>query len=152
VEKKMPNKILAIDDDLAMTELLAMLLKSHGFDVATANNGEDGLDIIRKENPDAVLLDLMMPMMDGWKVCSAIRSFSKVPIIILSALDTPSMIASALDAGADDYLVKPVPSGVLVAHINTLTRRASAEKNGSPIHNTAPLPKNNSLPTTAGWE
>jgi DNA-binding response OmpR family regulator len=70
----------------------------------------------------------MMPGMDGWQVCSEVRSFSDVPILILSALDSPGMVASALDAGADDYLVKPVPSGVLLAHLNNLVRRALAER------------------------
>jgi DNA-binding response OmpR family regulator len=72
----------------------------------------------------------MMPGMNGWQVCSEVRRFSSVPILILSALDNPGHVASALDAGADDYLVKPVPSGVLVAHINNLTRRTSINTNG----------------------
>ena len=120
----MTQKVLAIDDDPAMTELLTLLLKTHGFDVLTANTGEDGVAITRKDSPDVVILDLMMPGMDGWQVCNQIRKFSTVPILVLSALDSPGMVASALDAGADDYLVKPIPSGVLIAHLNKLTRRA----------------------------
>jgi two-component system response regulator MtrA len=123
----MPIKVLAIDDDPAITELLTLLLRSHAFDVITANSGEEGVALAHSQSPDIIILDLMMPGMDGWQVCSAIRSFSKLPIIILSALDNPGMVASALDAGADDYLIKPVPSGVLVAHINNLARRANAE-------------------------
>ncbi len=69
----------------------------------------------------------MMPEMDGWEVCKAIREFSNLPILILSALDNPGMVAAALDAGADDYLIKPVPSGVLIAHINNLLRRSRLE-------------------------
>jgi DNA-binding response OmpR family regulator len=65
----------------------------------------------------------MMPEMDGWEICKEVRSFSEVPIIVLSALNDPSMVASVLDAGADDYLTKPTPSRILVAHINRLTRR-----------------------------
>jgi len=148
----MPTKVLSIDDDLAMTELLAMLLQSHGFEVITANETLVGIEMIRTDAPDIVLLDLMMPKMDGWKACAAIRAFSKIPIIILSALDTPAMITSALDAGADDYLVKPVPSGVLVAHINNLTRRASAEKNGSRLNSALPAPSFDPLSASAGWE
>jgi DNA-binding response OmpR family regulator len=121
----MPIKVLAIDDDPAMTELLNLLLKSHGYDALTANTGEEGVRLIREQFPDVVILDLMMPGMDGWQVCTQVRSFSNVPILIFSALDSPGMVASALDAGADDYLVKPVPSGVLIAHLNTLTRRAA---------------------------
>jgi DNA-binding response OmpR family regulator len=121
-------KVLTIDDDPAMTELLTLLLKMHGIDAYMANNGEEGIRLMRKISPDIIILDLMMPGMDGWQVCEKIRSFSDIPILILSALDNPGMVASALDAGADDYLVKPVPSGVLIAHLNTLTRRTATGK------------------------
>lgn len=120
----MPYKVLAIDDDLATTELLSLLLGRHGFEVLTANSGRTGIELVRQEAPDVVILDLMMPEMDGWQVCQAIRAFSQVPILILSALDSPGKVASALDAGADDYLVKPVPSGMLVARLLNLVRRS----------------------------
>jgi two-component system, OmpR family, response regulator MtrA len=123
------NKIvLAIDDDPAMTELLTLLLQTHGFKVLTANTAEDGITITRKDSPDVIILDLMMPGMDGWQVCHLIRSFSSVPILIISALDSPGVVASALDAGADDYLTKPVSSGMLIAHLNKLTRRTDMNK------------------------
>ncbi|MBI4730774.1 MAG: response regulator [Chloroflexi bacterium] len=121
----MPINVLAIDDDPAMTELLNLLLISRGFDVKTANAGNEGVKLLREFVPDVIILDLMMPGMNGWQVCGEVRQFSNVPILILSALDNPGNVASALDAGADDYLVKPVPSGVLVAHINNLARRTS---------------------------
>lgn len=119
----MPKTVLTIDDDTAITELLAMLLRTHGYEVKTVNSGEEGVDAIKKLNPHIVILDLMMPGMDGWQVCRNVRQFSNVPIVILSALDDPAMIASALDAGADDYLVKPVSSSILIAHLNRLIRR-----------------------------
>ncbi len=122
-------KVLTIDDDPAMTELITLLLKTHGLDAYMANSGEEGLHMIQEISPDVVILDLMMPGMDGWQVCSQVRSFSAVPILILSALDSPGLVARALDGGADDYLVKPVPSGVLVAHLNNLVRRAGKERN-----------------------
>jgi two-component system, OmpR family, response regulator MtrA len=125
----MTLRVLTIDDDPALTELLTLLLKTRGLDACMANSGEEGVRMIRELSPDVVILDLMMPGMDGWQVCSEVRSFSDVPILILSALDSPGMVASALDAGADDYLVKPVPSGVLIAHLNNLTRRATKERN-----------------------
>ena len=115
--------ILVIDDDPAMTDLLKLLLRPTNSNVIAAHTGKDGLAIIKQSMPDIVLLDLMMPEMDGWQVSKEIRTFSLVPILILSALDSPGMIAAALDAGADDYLIKPVPSGVLIAHINKLVRR-----------------------------
>jgi DNA-binding response OmpR family regulator len=116
-------KILVIDDDPAITELLKILLVPATSDVLTANSGEEGVDLVKNELPEVVILDLMMPGMDGWQVCKHIREFSDVPIIILSALDNPGMVARTLDSGADDYLIKPVPSGTLIAHINNLVRR-----------------------------
>jgi DNA-binding response OmpR family regulator len=119
----MTTKIIVIDDDTAVTDLLSVLLRSHGFDVRVTNNSTEGLGFVRDEQFDLVILDLMMPEMDGWEICKEVRLFSQVPIIVLSALNDPSMVASVLDAGADDYLTKPTPSRILVAHINRLTRR-----------------------------
>lgn len=125
----MSTKILVIDDDTAITELMSMLLKTHGFEVVTTNNGAEGIALTREKNPSVVLLDLMMPDVDGWQVSKAIRAFSNVPILILSAINDPRMVASVLDAGADDFLVKPVPSGVLVAHIRKMVRRNTGALN-----------------------
>ncbi|MFZ5877804.1 MAG: response regulator transcription factor [Chloroflexota bacterium] len=121
----MPIKLLVIDDDAAVTELLALLLKSHGYEVLAVNSGAEGVNILHERKIDLVILDLMMPDMDGWDVCRAVRNFSNVPIIVLSALNEPTMIASILDTGADDYLVKPTPSTVLIAHIRQLVRRTA---------------------------
>ncbi|MCL4562862.1 MAG: response regulator [Chloroflexi bacterium] len=120
-------KILVIDDDPAMTELLKILLQSLTKSIITANSGKEGVQLARQNEPDIVILDMMMPEVDGWEVCRLIREVSRVPIIILSALDNPGMVVRALDAGADEYLIKPVPSGVLVAHINKLVRRSKVE-------------------------
>jgi DNA-binding response OmpR family regulator len=125
----MPTKILVIDDDVAITELMSMLLKTHGFDVITTNRGAEGVRLVREKNPSVVLLDLMMPDMDGWQVSKAIRAFNNVPILILSAINDPAMVASVLDTGADDFLVKPVPSSVLVAHIRKMVRRNTGSLN-----------------------
>jgi DNA-binding response OmpR family regulator len=141
-------KVLSVDDDIAMTELTAMLLQTHGFHVLTANSARDAIQIVREKQPHAVILDLMMPDMDGRQVCKTIREFSNVPIIILSALNDPETVASTLDSGADDYLVKPVPSDVLAAHLNRLIKRTgklvmSPEK----IANSW-IPASASMPTT----
>lgn len=125
----MSTKILVIDDDLAITELMSMLLKTHGFDVITTNSGAEGVKLVKEKNPSVVILDLMMPDMDGWQVSKAIRAFNNVPILILSAINDPSMVASVLDTGADDFLVKPVPSSVLVAHIRKMIRRNTGALN-----------------------
>ena len=138
----MPKTVLTVDDDNAITELLAMLLRTHGYEVLTANNGEEAVKFIKENNPHIVVLDLMMPGMDGWQVCKRVRAFSNVPIVILSALDDPALIASALDAGADDYLVKPVSSSILVAHLNRLIRRTGTLEapNGTPIRPSSTQP------------
>ncbi len=141
----MTTKILVIDDDVAITELMSMLLRTHGFEVLTTNFGAEGIRLAEEKTPDVILLDLMMPDKDGWQVCKAIRSFSNIPILILSAINDPSIVASVLDAGADDFLVKPVPSGVLVAHIRKMVRQTDSinnlklKKTGSLISHTQPL-------------
>ena len=135
----MTIKLLVIDDDTAVTDLLSLLLRSQGFEVFATNNSADGLNMIREIEPNLVVLDLMMPEMDGWEVCRSVRQFSQVPIIILSALNDPSMIASVLDAGADDYLTKPTPSRVLVAHINRLTKR-TGNLRSSALNDSFPRP------------
>jgi DNA-binding response OmpR family regulator len=122
-------KILVIDDDQAMTELLSLVLAPTKAQIFTSNSGEEGLKLVKEQNPDIVLLDLMMPKMDGWQVTENIRSISSVPILILSVMDNPGLVARALDKGADDYLVKPVPTGILIAHINNLTRRRMSATN-----------------------
>jgi len=98
--------------------------------------------MIRENGPDVVILDLMMPDMDGWQICKAVREFSQIPIIILSALNDPSMIASVLDAGADDYLTKPTPSRVLIAHINRLINRTGSVQSNTSLNDSfgKPLP------------
>jgi len=127
-------KILVIDDDPAMTDLLKLILVSSNAEVFTANSGNEGLQKIKDLCPSIVILDLMMPDMDGWQITSEIRKFSSVPILILSVIDNPGLVARALDAGADDYLIKPAARNMLIAHINNLTRRRTAiEENSTPL-------------------
>ncbi|OIN85796.1 MAG: hypothetical protein AUJ21_12580 [Anaerolineae bacterium CG1_02_58_13] len=141
-------KVLSVDDDIAMTELTAMLLQTHGFHVLTANSARDAIQIVREKQPHAVILDLMMPDMDGRQVCRTIREFSNVPIIILSALNDPETVASALDSGADDYLVKPVPSDVLAAHLNRLIKRTGKLSMSPEKIANSWIPASASMPTT----
>ena len=122
------TKVLVIDDDEAFTDMLKLILEPNAFEVFVAHTGPDGIEETRRLNPDVIILDLFMPSMDGWEVCNAIRSFSRVPILILSAVINPGMVAKALDEGADDYKLKPIPSGVLIARLRMLARRAQAEK------------------------
>jgi len=117
-------KILVIDDDPSMTELLGLILRSVSANVIAANSGIDAIRLAREQKPDLLILDLMMPDVDGLEVCATVRQFSVVPILILSALDNPGTIAEALNAGADDFMVKPVACGMLVARIDQLVRRS----------------------------
>jgi DNA-binding response OmpR family regulator len=116
-------KILIIDDDPAMTDLLKIILNTTGAELSTANSGMEGILAAQSKQPDIIILDLMMAGVDGWQVCKSIRQFSKIPILVLSALDSPGVVAHALETGADDYLVKPVPARVLIAHLQSLLKR-----------------------------
>lgn len=141
--------ILAVDDDRAMTDLIAMLLQKHGFIVRTSNSARDAIKIISENWAHAVVLDLMMPDIDGRQVCKTVREFSNVPIIILSAFNDPDIVAESLDSGADDYLVKPVPSEVLAAHITRLIRRTGKlVLNRDRLAPNAWIPASASVPTT----
>jgi DNA-binding response OmpR family regulator len=116
-------KILVIDDDVGMTELLSMMLASASSEILVANSGREGIELVSTHHPDIIILDLMMPERGGWWVCEKIREITTAPILILSALNAPNAIAQALDAGADDFLVKPVSSSNLIAHIQKHIRR-----------------------------
>jgi DNA-binding response OmpR family regulator len=115
--------ILLIDDDPDFSIMLRTLLRGKDFQVHTIYTGEGGIEACRQETPDVVILDLLMPGMDGWEVCEQIRNFSDVPIMILSALGAPASVARALDAGADDYLIKPIHASLLASRLNALVRR-----------------------------
>ena len=117
----MTLKILTIDDDPGITKLLSLLLGSYGMTVIMANKGEDGIQLVRTESPDLVLLDMMMPGMNGMEVSKTIRSFCDVPILAFSALANAQEVAAAMNAGVSDYLEKPAPADILVERINKLT-------------------------------
>ena len=119
----MAVEVLLIDDDPDLALMLRTLLKGQDFQICAEFNGEDGIEACNKARPDVVILDLLMPGIDGWEVCEKIREFSDVPILILSALGSPGSVARALDAGADDYLIKPVHASLLASRLRTLVRR-----------------------------
>lgn len=115
-------KILVIDDDPASTDLIRLLLAKYPAEIFSTNFPAEGIELAKKHNPDLILLDLWMPEMDGRQVCKAIRQNSQVPILILSALDSTEIIADVLNAGADDYLIKPVSQNILHAYIKKFAR------------------------------
>ena len=114
---------LLIDDDPDLAAVMHSLLRGQDFELHSVLTGSAGVEACRNEMPDVVILDLLMPEMDGWEVCQRIREFSTVPILILSALGAPGSVARALDAGADDYLIKPVHASLLASRLRTLVRR-----------------------------
>ena len=119
-----PPRILAIDDDAAIAEMVSILLEGRGYSVVTAPNGREGLAILERDNIDLVLLDLMLPVMDGIEICRHIRESSNVPIIMLTARTETEKVVEGLEAGADDYLTKPFEPEELVARILARVRRA----------------------------
>jgi DNA-binding response OmpR family regulator len=121
------TKVLVIDDDIFLTNFLKDSLSRSSFEVFVANVGTEGIKIIHQVQPDVVVLDLMMPGMNGWEVCQAIRTFSPVPILVLSAVIDHELVMQALDNGADDYIVKPVATNVLVSRLRRLTQQARIE-------------------------
>jgi DNA-binding response OmpR family regulator len=128
VKQSSPTKVLVIDDDDATTEMFKLILEPKQFDVHVVNTGPEGVDAAQRFSPDVVVLDLLMPEMNGTEVCREIRAFSQVPILVLSAVSKPGMVAQALDEGADDYLLKPITSSVLIARLKRLVWRARAEQ------------------------
>lgn len=124
------EKILVVDDDKNICELLRMYLEKEGYVVVMAHNGMDAVNTFNVENPDLVLLDIMLPQLDGWQVCREIRKTSEKPIIMLTAKDEVFDKVLGLELGADDYVTKPFDTKEIVARIKAVLRRTSAVKTG----------------------
>ncbi|GAB4444685.1 MAG: response regulator transcription factor [Anaerolineae bacterium] len=120
----MPEKILIIDDEETTVQLLTILFERRGFEVIKAYRAEDGLRKAYRTHPDLVLLDIMMPDMDGWEVCRRLRELSDVPIIYLTARSEIRDVVRGLEMGADDYIVKPYDNDEVVARVRAHLRRA----------------------------
>lgn len=118
------KKILVVDDDKNICELLKLYLKKEGFEVVFAYDGSEAVSKAKSENPNLIILDVMMPIINGWEACKLIRQFTEVPIIMLTALDTTENKVQGLNIGADDYIVKPFEPVEVVARVNALLRRA----------------------------
>ena len=117
------KKILVVDDDKNICELLNIYLKNEGYDTVFAYDGSSAVTVAKKESPDLIILDVMMPVINGWEACKLIRQFSNVPIIMLTALDTLENKVQGLNIGADDYIVKPFEPVEVLARINAHLRR-----------------------------
>lgn len=121
----MQYKILIVDDDENICELLRLYLEKDGFETLVANDGRQAVDFAEKYSPDLVLLDIMLPELDGWQVCREIRKFSEVPIIMLTAKGETFDKILGLELGADDYVTKPFDTKEIIARIKAVLRRSN---------------------------
>ena len=117
------NKVLIVDDDEHIVELIKLYMDKEGFDTVTANNGKKAVELFKSEAPAIVILDVMMPEMDGWQVCREIRRVSNIPIIMLTAKGETFDKVLGLELGADDYIVKPFDTKEVIARIKAVYRR-----------------------------
>lgn len=122
----MAERILVVEDEVKITRFLRQGLTYERYDVTVAYDGEEALAKLREESPDLVILDIMLPTIDGLEVCRRLRSFSSVPVLMLTARDAVQDRVIGLDSGADDYLVKPFALDELLARIRALLRRQKA--------------------------
>ncbi len=129
-------KILLIEDEDSIRESVAFLLEKEGFEVTQENDGLKGVETFEKEKADLILLDLMLPGLDGLEVCKRVRKISNVPIIMLTAKDTELDKVLGLELGADDYITKPFSSRELTARVKAMLRRVSEPIENSEVINT----------------
>lgn len=122
------SKILVVDDERNICELLGLYLKKDGFETEFAYDGKMALDLFVKFKPDLILLDIMLPLIDGWQVCREIRKTSNIPIIMVSAKGETFDKVLGLELGADDYITKPFDSKEVLARIKSVLRRTSSEE------------------------
>lgn len=130
------KKILIVDDDENIAELISLYLNKECYDTEIASDGEAALQIFQEFNPNLILLDVMLPGIDGYQVCTEIRKVSNIPIIMLSAKGEVFDKVLGLKIGADDYIVKPFDSNELVARVGALLRRCSVNEEAQPSTNT----------------
>jgi two-component system response regulator MtrA len=122
----MTTKLLIVDDDPTLVKFLSEFLKTDGFSISTASNGSDALRLAYRDHPDLVILDVMMPGMDGWEVCARLRELSDIPIILVTGKSTEADKLRGFRLGVDDYVVKPFSFAELSARIQAVLSRARA--------------------------
>ncbi len=123
-------KIMIVDDDPNIQQLISLYLTREGFEVVTASAGDEALRLFKSAPPNLMLLDIMLPVMDGWQVCREVRKVSNIPIIMLTAKDETFDKVLGLELGADDYIVKPFDTKELVARIKAVLRRFQTTEPG----------------------
>lgn len=136
----MAQKILIIEDEEGIIHLLNLYLKDAGYSVLAARDGADGLALHAREHPDLIILDIMLPAIDGFEVCKRVRSWSQTPILMLTARSEEDDRINGLELGADDYLVKPFSPRELVSRVRAILRRTSHAETDGPAstHKTGP--------------
>ena len=127
----MAKKVLIVEDDTNIAELLHLYLEKEGFETVVANDGGKGVELFRSFHPDLVLLDIMLPVMDGWSVLKKIRESDKTPVIMLTAKGETQDKVAGLEGGADDYIVKPFEMKEVLARIHAVLRRFGGDENGT---------------------
>jgi len=127
----MAKKVLIVEDDSNIAELLNLYLEKEGFDPQVASDGGKGVELFRSFHPDLVLLDIMLPVMDGWSVLKKIRETDKTPVIMLTAKGELSDKVQGLEGGADDYIVKPFEMKEVLARIHAVLRRFGGDEEGN---------------------
>ena len=127
----MARKVLIVEDDSNIAELLHLYLEKEGFETAVAGDGGKGVELFRSFHPELVLLDIMLPVMDGWSVLKKIRENDKTPVIMLTAKGETQDKVAGLEGGADDYIVKPFEMKEVLARIHAVLRRFGGEEEGS---------------------
>ncbi len=125
------EKIMIVDDDSNICELLRMYLEKDGFSTVIANDGLQAVNMFAKESPNLMLLDIMLPGLDGWQVCRKIRASSSCPIIMITAKGETFDKVLGLELGADDYIVKPFDTKEVIARVKAVLRRASTQINST---------------------
>lgn len=125
-------KVMIVDDDENICNLLRLYLNKEGFDTVIANDGEKAVELFKDEQPDMVLLDIMLPGLDGWQVCREIRKISDCPLIMLTAKGETFDKVLGLELGADDYIVKPFETKEVIARVRAVLRRSAAPEDNAP--------------------
>ena len=126
----MAEKILVVDDEHPIADILKFNLQKEGYQVVVAHNGEEALELFRREQPDLVILDIMLPKVDGLTVCRILRQTSRVPILMLTAREEEVDVVLGLELGADDYVTKPFSPRELVARVKAILRRSAPPPEG----------------------
>jgi two-component system, OmpR family, response regulator MtrA len=129
----MDERVLLVEDDSSIREIVSLGLKAAGFRVSTCGDGREGLSMVRADGFDVVILDVMLPSLDGFEVCRQIRAFSRVPIVMLTARTDTIDVVIGLESGADDYVKKPFELPEIVARVRAVLRRGERQPESAPI-------------------